>query len=1096
MEIIKVIKYDRLIGGISYENSILPQGMDNLKFNGKTEIDFESSVTPGSYTIEVDSVIGAEDSEVDVMLGDNKLYTIFQSDVMQFSDFTIDYETEESLKLIKRSSGEVEIKGIRIYLGEKIHTVVNIPPLKLHEQRKVNLDGWYVEVEVEMKYVDHIKQDYVILVNTKSKGEQPFRINNIEKGKRRIKFEANHIMWDLDRMVVEGFHVENMGAANVMREIMKRAGEDHPFEVVVTREAVRTHTFPTQSALQCIKDVLDIWIGKLDVNKFTIKLAEDLGEDRGETISYGKNLEDIRVWENWDGVVTKLLPTGPDGYTLPEKFIEAPIKYNKTYAGTHEFQWSDGIDPQDVLEEVLEDDLRQQAIKFLEKAQYPKLAYQVSSNINQEMDLWDHILVKHPSISGVLPTDGPLNQAMEDNLGVPIRVLSYTYDVLAGRVTTIEYGSFSNSMRSIMNEREDKIKEEIENIFIDQEGRLDEQTELINNWNKKGHVVIENDVIYIVDKLPKEDAKHVLRIGLAGIAFSDTGIDGTFTSGWDLEGNFNADWITAGTLEGSLLRVESIEAEHLSLSAKSFIMSLMKSGGANLLKNSVGYAGLQLPWVVEGAVPPRLQGIYDINNWEVDPDSKGIVYKQELSAMEKSDEKITVDDLAFNVKVEEERETLTELPGAPSGYKMFQWKSSIGTPPIVTLKVTTEKAKETIGLINFDIEMATDKKVKLQKETPGEMEEVILEATEDLTDIGSANLGRARGFSAYQGYGNQVLFNIEIDPSHYATRELTFLIKVDKIEKMVPSDKIELGVVETKDGIKMDYDLWMNKPFTRFPAFQLEGKFPTTSGTPLPDGTKALWVRNIVAYHTKLDPHSIESYGASPFKGSKASIEWGRNSWNTKHVAKHGWIFTDPNAAISQEVTVPENELLTLSCNVLKSTPAGSVTISARYGTSKEGESTVISKTIGYQEVHDGPIALTIPARPGNETITVTLSVTNTSTANPVQIDDVFLGRGPSTHWQQADGELYTADVQFDADGIKVIRRDPESGQEIGYTSVTPFDFSGWYDGERVFTLNDDITEVKGLNVGGLGLYIKPVKMVQNLKGNGSLDIVWTGKDD
>lgn len=74
--------------------------------------------------------------------------------------------------------------------------------------------------------------------------------------------------------------------------------------------------------------------------------------------------------------------------------------------------------------------------------------------------------------------------------------------------------------------------------------------ELINTWARNGHVYITENEIYILDALPKENAKYCVRMNLGGIAFSQQGWAGPYVSAWTIDGKFNADFITAGTLRG------------------------------------------------------------------------------------------------------------------------------------------------------------------------------------------------------------------------------------------------------------------------------------------------------------------------------------------------------------------------------------------------------------------------------------------------------------------------------------------------------------------------------------------------------------------
>jgi len=106
--------------------------------------------------------------------------------------------------------------------------------------------------------------------------------------------------------------------------------------------------------------------------------------------------------------------------------------------------------------------------------------------------------------------------------------------------------------------------------------------------------------------------------------------------------------------------------------------------------------------------------------------------------------------------------------------------------------------------------------------------------------------------------------------------------------------------------------------------------------------------------------------------------------------------------------------------------------------------------------------------------------------AAEIEITDLMIAKGKNiNYWSQANGEVYTLKVQTDADGVKVYRADGN-----GYTVMSPEEFAGYYNNQKIFTLNGDITEVMGLEIKGKGLWIRPIKIVQT---NESIDFVWTG---
>lgn len=77
--------------------------------------------------------------------------------------------------------------------------------------------------------------------------------------------------------------------------------------------------------------------------------------DRGATIAHGKNLKDLECQEDWDDVVTKLIPIGYKEVTLPEGYLSIQSPYQRVYEKTIEFDLSESLEAEvEALEEELE----------------------------------------------------------------------------------------------------------------------------------------------------------------------------------------------------------------------------------------------------------------------------------------------------------------------------------------------------------------------------------------------------------------------------------------------------------------------------------------------------------------------------------------------------------------------------------------------------------------------------------------------------------------------------------------------------------------------------------------------------------------------
>ena len=101
-----------------------------------------------------------------------------------------------------------------------------------------------------------------------------------------------------------------------------------------------------------------------------------------------------------------------------------------------------------------------------------------------------------------------------------------------------------------------------------------------------GYVAIEDDEvtgkpsrILIMDTDNKLTAQHVIQINHEGIGFSNSGINGTFTSAWTIDGEFDAQWITAGVLQGIRIIAERGSVGGWTIDSDSMYADVVDSNG-------------------------------------------------------------------------------------------------------------------------------------------------------------------------------------------------------------------------------------------------------------------------------------------------------------------------------------------------------------------------------------------------------------------------------------------------------------------------------------------------------------------------------------
>lgn len=468
--------------------------------------------------------------------------------------------------------------------------------------------AFYLELETGLEYVNDLVQGNIVVAPT-PQGEQAFRLANVEKTKTKVRVKAYHVFFDSQNYLIADSYVVDKNCNDALDHLNSATDNPSPFTTLSNILNINSYRCVRTSLYEAINTVIERWGGHLIRDNWTIKVLATIGQDNGVTVRYAKNLKDITCTENWDNVVTKLLPVGKDGLTLDELYVYSQIQYTIPYTKTITFDQSnvleeDYTDEQGVLDEnayqqALINDLREKAQTYVEDNSIPQVNYTLRANLEKITDIGDTI------------------EVIDERLGVDImtNLIAYDYDCILNKYTELEFGNFtpklSNLLTSINTATQTAINNANQTIIVSLSDELQEAQEKI--WNALGasYCIYEGDKILIVDTLPKEDATNVIMINSAGIGFSQTGINGTFQSAWTIDNvlnmeqinviNLTADLIKGGTLKlgNNLNQNGQIEVYD---EANNLIAELNKNGlkmyGVDgsyiLMNNDVGFAGYDI----------------------------------------------------------------------------------------------------------------------------------------------------------------------------------------------------------------------------------------------------------------------------------------------------------------------------------------------------------------------------------------------------------------------------------------------------------------------------------------------------------------------
>lgn len=450
---------------------------------------------------------------------------------------------------------------IKVY--EKNETLFNHNGLKILHPNKAIIfvednGDYYIEIESSIEDIDYLQEGMIIRANTRW-GEQGFRLTNPNKKNNKISVKGYHLWKDSSKYVIADSFVVNKNCNDALDHLNNACDVTTPFKTISDITKINSARIVRKSLEEAISIVIENWGGHLYRDNWTIGIKDTLGTDRGITIKYGKNPENIELTENWDNVVTKMLPVGYDGVTLPERYIESNVKYDVPYTKVIKFDQDIDQEPykdengnlkEDEYKEALIVDLRNQATKYIEENQYFKCNYKVSANIDGVLDLGDVIMVEHEKLG----------------LNIATNVISLKYDCIRDKYIQIEFGNFKNSLKNLVDniraDTESVVNDATEITKVTLQKDLTEATSKI--WGKLGnsYVIYEGDRILVVDTLPKESAMNVMMINAQGIGFSTSGINGTFNSAWLIDGTLDMQYIncinmTADLVKGGVLKIGS-----------------------------------------------------------------------------------------------------------------------------------------------------------------------------------------------------------------------------------------------------------------------------------------------------------------------------------------------------------------------------------------------------------------------------------------------------------------------------------------------------------------------------------------------------------
>lgn len=334
---------------------------------------------------------------------------------------------------------------------------------------EVELNGM-IEVTLEHPYDKlgrwrYIEEDNIIRVPYPGKQEgQLFYIYDKDKGMTGVKCKARHIFFDLASEVLVDCRATNCNGKEALRKMLEGTGFTGYSDIVAINTAhyIRKHIANEALISDDENSFVNKWGGELDVDNFNVYMNNRTGGEYGVTFKYGRDLINLNENSNIDSIITRVIPVGFNGITIPETYVESPLinKYRKVKTDVVKFDYikvkesPEDEECYDTLEEAQE--ALREAAKELFNDGLDKLLYQLDLEVTKLENTLKYEDYKDILTTGLGDTVGV--EHIDIGIDIKTRVIKFTYDCIKEKYKTITIGNYiendidrQNSVESILD---------------------------------------------------------------------------------------------------------------------------------------------------------------------------------------------------------------------------------------------------------------------------------------------------------------------------------------------------------------------------------------------------------------------------------------------------------------------------------------------------------------------------------------------------------------------------------------------------------------------------------------------------------------------
>lgn len=464
---------------------------------------------------------------------------------------------------------------------------------------EVELNG-IIEVTLEHPYDKEGRWKYIVEDNIlrvpypwKEEG-QLFYIYDKEKGMTGVTCKARHIFFDLASEILIDCRPTNATGQEALKKILDGTGFTGHSNIITRNSAyyIRKHIANEALISDDENSFINRWGGELDVDNFHVYMNERTGGEYGVTFRYGQDLIDLKENSNIDSIITRILPVGFNGITIPEHYVDSPLinKYRKIKADVIKFdhikvkESPEDEEGYNTLEEAQEA-LREACKKMFDEG-IDKLLYQVDVEVAKLENTLKYKEYKNLLEVGLGDTVGV--EHLDIGINIKTRVIKFVYDCISQKFKNITLGNYIENYIDNQNNTDN-----ILNRILNNDGTVNaiEVAGVLNAINVKMRamkdIAQKQDVRALLceDLDPESPTYGAMCYGTMGFMIASERTPDNRDWNWRTFGTgkgFFADLIVAGTMLADRIRggvLESIDGSiQLDLSDTSTGIQFKRNG--------------------------------------------------------------------------------------------------------------------------------------------------------------------------------------------------------------------------------------------------------------------------------------------------------------------------------------------------------------------------------------------------------------------------------------------------------------------------------------------------------------------------------------